>query len=130
MAMPQTLWPCRPESTAGATSEARWRGNPHDEFSHAEETGGPRDQIAADFGTSEKSGRKSLLLPLLSLLPLPPVTPEKKPTAGLIPGPGYQSGGRVLFKPLSRTDAPRSKYPTGDHGEPFLNDTRHRLRDS
>jgi hypothetical protein len=95
--MPHASWPCRPESTAGPNSEARWRGNPHDKLSHADETeGDPRDQIAADFRTSEESGRKSLLLPLLSLLPLPLVTPEKKPTAGLIPDPGCQSGGRVF----------------------------------
>ena len=51
--------------------EARWRGNPHDELSHSKKTEiRSRNQIAADFRTSKESSRKSLLLPLLSLLPL------------------------------------------------------------
>ena len=54
--------------------QARWRGNPHDELSHAKKTESrSRNHFAADFRTSKESGSKSLLLPLLSLLPLSPV---------------------------------------------------------
>jgi hypothetical protein len=67
----------------------------HDELSHREETESrSRDQIAANFRAIEKGSRTTLLLPLL---PLPQVNRQNEPTAGLIPDPGYQSGGCVLY---------------------------------
>ena len=102
---------CRLEIPAGSTStesrqvdpEHYGEELPHDEFSHSEEAEGrPRNQVAADFGTSKKSGRASPLLPLLPLLPL--VIASTKPTARLIPGPGYQSGSRVCVAIDSRLE--------------------------
>jgi len=112
------------EGSIRPNSEALWRGNPHDELSHAEEESRPRDHIAADFRTSEESSGQSMLLPL------PPLTRRNETDCRADTRPRLSVWPSSFRRHCISKRRPLSEHPIGDHGEPSLNNTSDRLRDS